>query len=100
MHKKHHGAHHEKKHAHHKHGHMAHHKHSHHSTAPSHGTSENEGHAEGHGQFANMPQHVTFKPYSKPSHYTGHGLNDTITGIDHCNAHSEHMANRHVSDQH
>ena len=102
MHKKHHGhaghkGHHHKEHA------KGHGRHSHHHTvghAPSHGTSEHEGHAEGHGQFANMPQSVTFKPYSKAPHYSGRGLDDTITGIDHCNSHAEHQSNRHISNQH
>lgn len=50
--------------------------------APSHGTSENEGKAWGHGQFANMPQEVMMKPYPSPGLSTDDHLDDTIQRID------------------
>jgi hypothetical protein len=50
--------------------------------APSHGTSENEGKAWGHGSFANMPSEVVMKPYPKPGYTTDGHLDDTITRLD------------------
>jgi len=51
-------------------------------TAPTHGTSENEGKAWGHGQFANMPQEVIMKPYPSPGYSTDGHLDDTIQRLD------------------
>lgn len=82
------------KHAHHMHGshhkheghsvHHAkhgHHAHSHHSHAMSAGTSEHPGHPIGHGDFANMPQHVMMHPYPKGKSGDEH-LDDTIRRLD------------------
>lgn len=71
-----------------------------HKGVKSHGVSEKEGHAWGHGEYANMPKEVKMKEYSKPSHYTGGVLDDTITGIDSNIAHSEGKAQKHLSNQH
>jgi hypothetical protein len=51
-------------------------------TASSHGTSENEGKAWGHGQFANMPSEVMMKAYPKPGMSTDGHLDDTIVRLD------------------
>lgn len=50
--------------------------------AMSHGTSENEGKAWGHGSFANMPQEVVMSPYPKPNYSTDGHLDDTIVRLD------------------
>jgi hypothetical protein len=50
--------------------------------APTHGTSENEGKAWGHGQFANMPQEAIMKPYPAPDYTTDGHIDDTIMRLD------------------
>lgn len=62
--------------------------------------SENEGKAWGHGEFANMPQAEKMQSYPPCSKYRGRDLDDTITGIDKSNYHSESMAQKHISNQH
>lgn len=67
---------------------------------PIHGTSEREGSAMGHGDFANMPQSVTFKAYPK-AHEMGPGdLDDTITGIDMSTGRASSKSHKYLSDQH
>jgi hypothetical protein len=48
----------------------------------SHGTSENEGKAWGHGSFANMPQEVIMKDYPKPGYTSDGHIDDTMTRLD------------------
>lgn len=68
--------------------------------ASMHGFSEKEGKAWGHGNFANMPQDVEMKPYSK-AHMMKEPLeDDTMTRIDAEVARSESRARSHYSDQH
>lgn len=50
--------------------------------AMSHGTSENEGKAWGHGSFANMPSEVVMKDYPKPGFSSDGHLDDTIVRLD------------------
>ncbi len=45
------------------------------------GTSEDEGPAMGHGEFANMPQAAVMRPYPKGKSGDPH-LDDTITRLD------------------
>lgn len=65
-----------------------------------HGVSEHEGRVMGAGDFANMPQQVHMSSYPKARHYKGGVLDDTITGIDHTNAHAEGQAQKYLSNQH
>lgn len=68
--------------------------------ASMHGSSEKEGARWGGGSFANMPQEVVMKPYSK-SHMMKEPLeNDTMTRIDDEVGRSESRARSHYSDQH
>ena len=68
--------------------------------AMTHGVSEHEGKAWGHGQMANMPQDVVKKHYMKPGHYRGGVLDDTITGIDDTIGRSEGKSQKYLSNQH
>ena len=46
-----------------------------------HGTSENEGRAWGHGQYANMPQEARMSQYPKMPHKELGGIDDTKTRL-------------------
>ncbi len=46
-----------------------------------HGTSEHEGAAWGHGQFANMPQEVKMSSYPKMPYKDLDGIDDTASRI-------------------
>lgn len=65
-----------------------------------HGESEREGKAVGKGNFANMPQEVSMKPYPKAKSYKGRDLDDTISEIDSVTRMSEGKAQRYLSKQH
>lgn len=49
---------------------------------PGKGSSEHEGKAWGHGQFANMPSEVVMKAYPKGGYSTDEHLDDTIQRLD------------------
>lgn len=59
------------------------------------------GHApkEGHGDFANMPQHVIMKPYPKNKVARDREIDDTITGIDHVVQVAEGKRSKYMSHQ-
>lgn len=65
-----------------------------------HGTSEREGKAVGKGQFANMPQDVSMKPYPKGYEFGAGELDDTITGIDASNSKAHSKSRKYTSNQH
>jgi hypothetical protein len=65
-----------------------------------HGVSEREGKAWGHGQYANMPQEVVKSMYPKARGAGKKVIDDTITGIDRSIDRSESRASRNLSDQH
>ena len=71
-----------------------HHKIHHMKDASHHGTSENEGKAWGHGQFANMPHEVEMKPYPKGGYSTDGHLDDTIGRLDSDHADAEGIVRR------
>lgn len=53
------------------------------------GTSEHEGKAWGHGQYANMPQEVKMSEYPKMPHKELGGLDDTAARISQDEKHAE-----------
>lgn len=66
--------------------------------AQSHGTSEKEGKAWGHGKFANMPTEVKMDMYPK-GRMVGGMEDDTITGIDKLESEAVAKAGRYMSNQ-
>ena len=68
--------------------------------ASMHGNSEREGKAWGRGEFANMPQEKKMNAYPKAHEYGPTDLDDTMTGIDSCNAKAHSTARSHLSNQH
>lgn len=67
----------------------------HHSDkAVSHGTSENEGRAWGHGEYANMPKEVVMASYPKGGYSTDPHLDDTIQRLDSDSMDAEHIVMR------
>lgn len=84
----------------HHHLHAQEHAHRHHAShAEGLGVSEREHAPWGHGEYANMPQEVIKEEYSKVHPRSG-VLDDTITGIDKSNMHSEHQRSKYLSSQH
>mgnify|MGYP007017470555 FL=1 len=70
-----------------------------HKGMPGKGTSEKEGKAWGHGQYANMPQETKTSMYPK-NRGQGGSIDDTMTGIDKSISQAESQSSRHLSSQH
>ena len=68
--------------------------------ASMHGSSEHEGKAWGHGEFANMPKEVKMKEYPKAKMLKEPLENDTMTRIDMEISRSDSRARSHSSNQH
>ena len=68
--------------------------------ASHHGTSEREGAAWGHGEFAGMPKEVRMQMYPK-AHEAGPGeLDDTMSEIDDTTRRAHGDTRKHMSNQH
>lgn len=68
--------------------------------ASMHGSSEHEGKAWGHGEFANMPKEVKMDSYPKNKMLKEPLENDTMTRIDAEISRSDSRARSHSSNQH
>lgn len=62
--------------------------------ASHHGTSENEGKAWGHGEFANMPSKPVMQSYPKGGYSTDGHLDDTIGRLDSDSENAEGIVKR------